>query len=137
MTNTEKKSTHEPDQETDRIARLVIGSAIEVHRHLGPGVLENIYEEALAVELSLQKIPFERQVGHEINYKGSEVGKYRLDLLVDRKLVVEIKAIEELTSIHEAQLIAYLTATKLQLGLLINFNTYRLSDGIRRLVSSL
>ena len=129
-------SNREPDFELDKLARAVIGAAIEVHRHLGPGFLESIYEEALAVELSLLAIPFARQVGMEICYKGGCVGQYRLDFLVDQRLVVEIKAVEGFTAVHEAQLLAYLKATKLHLGLLINFNTHRLRDGIKRLVFS-
>lgn len=127
---------HEPSVELDMLARRVIGAAIEVHRHLGPGFLESIYEEALAVELDLLAIPFARQVGMEICYKGGCVGQYRLDFLVDQRLVIEIKAIEGFTAVHEAQLLAYLKATKLHLGLLINFNTHRLRDGVRRLIFS-
>jgi GxxExxY protein len=126
----------EPDHDTDRLARSVIGAVIEVHRNLGPGFLESIYEEALAVELQHQNIPFERQAGRGVSYRGIDVGQYRMDFLVDRKRVVEIKAVEKLSNVHQAQLIAYLKATHLQLGLLINFNEYRLKNGIKRLVNS-
>jgi GxxExxY protein len=114
---------NEPDEELDRLAHEVIGAAIEVHRILGPGFLESVYEEALCVELRLLTIPFERQVPVPVIYKGVEIGQGRLDLLVRGKLVVEIKTVETLAPIHKAQAISYLKAIGLQLALLINFNT--------------
>ena len=122
----------EPDKRVDELAHAVIGAAIEVHRHLGPGFLENIYEEALCIEL--EAIPFERQKEISVLYKGRPIGKHRVDLLVGQSLMVELKAIEALAEIHTAQVISYLKATGLTLGLLINFNVSILKNGIQRVV---
>lgn len=124
----------EPDPELDGAARAVVDAAFEVHRILGPGFLESIYEEALAVELSLRAIPFRRQVPISLDYKGVPVGHARLDLLVADRLVIELKAVDSLASVHWAQVLSYLKATKLTLGLLINFNVPRLHLGIRRVI---
>ena len=118
----------------DSVAHDVIGAAIEVHRHLGPGYLESIYEEALCVELAGRGIRFERQLELGIDYKGKRIGKGRLDLLVENQLIVELKTVERLLPIHQAQVISYLKATSLQLGLLINFNNVVLKQGIKRVV---
>ncbi len=125
---------NEPRSEVDQLAHQVIGAAIEVHRVLGPGYLESVYEEALAVELELRGIAFARQVGMAVNYKGKMVGEGRLDFLVGRDLVVELKAVEALAPIHHAQVISYLKATGHSLGLLINFNVRVLKDGLQRIV---
>jgi GxxExxY protein len=122
----------EPDKRVDELAHAVIGAAIEVHRHLGPGFLENIYEEALCIEL--EAIPFERQKEISVLYKGRPIGKHRVDLLVGQSLMVELKTIEALAEIHTAQVISYLKATGLTLGLLINFNVSILKNGIQRVV---
>ena len=126
----------EPDKEVDDLAHRVIGAAIEVHRHLGPGYLESVYEEALAVELGLRGIPFERQKPVAVDYKGHSVGQGRLDLLVDDCLIVELKTVDTFVPIHRAQVISYLKTTGLCLGLLINFKVQRLKDGVRRVVLS-
>jgi GxxExxY protein len=126
----------EPDEELDRLAHEIIGAAIEVHRILGPGYLESIYEEALCIELKLRTISFERQAPVQIVYKGAAIGQGRLDLLVQGKLIVEIKTVETLAPIHKAQALSYLKATGLQLALLINFNAAVLKDGIKRIVRS-
>lgn len=126
----------EPSEEVDRLAYEVIGAAIEVHDHLGPGYLETVYEEALAVELGLRELPFERQKLFNLNYKGHAVGENRLDFLVDGALVVELKAVESFAPIHKAQTISYLKATGLDLGLLINFNVRVLKKGLKRVVST-
>ncbi len=126
----------EADSELNRLSEQVIGAAIEVHRELGPGFLESVYEEALCCELTTRKIAFGRQVVVAVNYKGVMVGENRLDLLVDKRLIVELKAVEEIEPIHRAQVISYLRATGLFLGLLINFNVPVLKDGIRRIVLS-
>ncbi len=116
----------------------MIGAAIEVHRALGPGLLESAYEECLCRELSLREVPFERQIHLPIEYKGLRLNcGYRLDLLVAGSVVVEVKAIESLAAIHEAQLLTYLKLTGCKVGLLINFNSPRLKAGIRRLVLGL
>ncbi|MEM9416373.1 MAG: GxxExxY protein [Planctomycetota bacterium] len=124
----------EPDQELDRLAHDVIGAAIEVHRALGPGYLEATYAKALAIELRIRGIAHSREAPVRLEYKGEPLGEGRLDLLVDSRLVVELKAVESLAPIHEAQVIAYLKATKHELGLLINFNTVVLRDGIKRII---
>jgi GxxExxY protein len=129
----------EPDAELDRIAHDVIGAAIEaieVHRILGPGFLERIYEDALCVELGMRAISFQRQAPVPVVYKGVAVGENRLDLLVQGQLVVEIKAIDTFAPIHRAQALSYLKATGYQLALLINFNVKFLKDGIKRVVNS-
>ena len=124
-----------PPAHLDAIARRVIGAAIEVHRHLGPGFLEAVYEEALAVELTLREIPFRRQRPLSVGYKGHDVGEGRPDFIVEDQLVVEVKAVASLAPIHKAQVISYLKAVDQQLGLLLNFKTYVLKDGgIRRVV---
>jgi GxxExxY protein len=128
------KTFIEPDKKADELAHAVIGAAIEVHRHLGPGFLESVYEEALCVELADRRIPFERQKEMHLLYKDREIGKHRIDLLVGESLIVELKTVEALAEIHQAQLISYLKATRLTLGLLVNFNVPILKNGIKRIV---
>ena len=124
----------EPDNRMDELAHAVIGAAIEVHRELGPGFLESVYEEALGIELAGRKISFERQKEINVIYKGHQIGRQRVDLLVGQALIVELKTVEELAEIHKAQVISYLKATGLPLGLLINFNVPVLKSGIQRIV---
>ena len=126
----------EPSRELDELAPKVIGAAIEVHRHLGSGYLESVYEEAVAIECGLRDIPFERQVPVSLDYKGHKVGEGRLDFLIGKKLLVELKAVETLILVHKAQAISYLKATGLHLALLINFNVLVLRAGIQRIVLS-
>ena len=126
----------EPSKKLDRLARVVVGAALEVHRHPGAGYLESVYEEALAVELGLRNIPYVRQKVFGVSYKEHEIGEGRLDPLVGDELLVELKAVEALAPIHKAQVISYLKATGLHLGLLINFNVPVLRDGIQRIVRS-
>jgi GxxExxY protein len=130
-------SRTEPGKEIDEIASGVIGAAIEVHKHLGPGYLESVYEESLAVELGLRGIAYHRQYSVPVRYKGVMVGEGRADLFVADHLIVELKAVETLLPIHRAQLISYLRGMVLPLGLLINFNVRVLRDGIQRIVYSL
>jgi GxxExxY protein len=124
----------EPSTELDELAYAVIGAAIEVHRLLGPGFLESVYEEALCVELTLRGIRFARQLPIGVQYKGQKVGEARLDLVVDDSLVVELKAVEGVAPIHVAQILSYLKATRLRLGLLISFNVTTLRRGIKRVI---
>ena len=124
----------EPPEELDRIARAVIGAAIEVHRQLGPGFLEAVYERALMVELTLRGIRVRRQVQLPLTYKGHPLPVTQLDLLVEDQLVVELKAIERFAPIHHSKLVSYLRAGGFQLGLLINFNVEQLKDGVRRVI---
>ena len=125
---------NEPGGDLDALAHRVIGAAIEVHRLLGPGFLEAVYEEALCVELMLRGVRFARQVPIGVGYKGHTVGEARLDLVVDERLVVELKAVENIAPIHVAQILSYLKATRAQLGLLITFNVTLLRRGIKRVV---
>jgi GxxExxY protein len=124
----------EPSQRVDDLAKQVIGAAIEVHRILGPGFLESVYEEALAVEFTLRGIPFERQKPISLIYKEKMVGDSRLDFLVGQELVLELKAIEIVHPIHAAKVISYLKMTGLDLGLVINFHVELLKDGVKRIV---
>lgn len=121
--------------EVDEASKKIIGAAIEVHRHLGPGLLESIYERALVHELQLQGVAVSRQVPVSVTYKDLTIEGQRLDLVVEPGVIVEIKAAERLAPIHEAQLISYLKATGLRLGLLINFNRELLKDGVKRMVN--
>ena len=120
-----------PSQE---LTGTVIGAAIEVHRVLGAGYLESVYESALAVELKLRRVSFERQKIISVSYKGHSIGESRLDFLIENTLVVELKAVANLTPLHEAQALSYLKATNNNLALLINFNVPLLKDGIKRIV---
>jgi len=123
------------DSELNRLTHAVIGAAIEVHRELGPGLLESVYENALAIELTRRQVPFSRQAIFQINYKKELVGEGRMDFLVANCLVVELKSIEELAPIHTAQVVSYLKSTHHRLGLLINFNVRVLKDAIRRIAN--
>jgi GxxExxY protein len=120
----------------NQLTGAVIGAAIEVHRVLGPGFLESVYQEALCVELRLRGISFRPQPVVAVNYKGQLVGEGRLDLLVANTLIVELKAVENLAPIHEAQVLSYLKMTNHPLALLINFNVPILKNGIRRIILS-
>ena len=118
----------------DPLTQRIIGCAIEVHRHLGAGLLEALYEEALAVEFGLQGLKFQRQVELPVEYKGKLIGQYRLDLLVEDAVVAEIKSVERYDPVFEAQLLTYMKLTGKQVGLLINFNSQLLKDGLKRFV---
>jgi len=114
----------------------VIGAAIEVHKALGPGLLESTYEECLCIELELRNISYERQKEIPIEYKGVHLNHaYRLDIVVPNKLIVELKACESLEPIHDAQLLTYLKLSGIKVGLLINFNVPVLKEGIKRLAN--
>ena len=124
----------EPDPELDRIAGRVVDAAFEVHRVLGPGFLESMYEEALSAELGLQGVAFERQVPIALTYKNVPIGHARLDFLVAARLVVELKAVAGVLPIHFAQVLSYLKAVDEPLGLIINFNVRALGRGIERVI---
>ena len=118
------------------LSHEVIGAAIEVHRLLGPGLLESVYELALCKELWLRRIKVDRQVSMPVSYKGYSLEcDVKLDLLIERNVVVEVKAVDKLISIHTAQLLTYLRLQNLWLGLLINFNVNSLRDGLRRVLN--
>ena len=121
-------------QELNELSGQILGAAIEVHRQIGPGLLESIYEVAFDHELQLRGLAVERQVPIAVKYKNIQIGGQRLDLLVEGEIIVELKAVEYLTPVHEAQILSYLKASGLRLGLLINFNMSRLIDGVQRFV---
>ena len=121
--------------ERDSLTESVIGLAIEVHRALGPGLLESAYQECLCYELKANGIAFGRQVALPVVYKSVKLDcGYRMDLVVDDRLVVELKTVERLLPIHEAQLLTYLRLSGIRTGLLLNFNTAVLKNGIKRMV---
>ncbi|MEO0114814.1 MAG: GxxExxY protein [candidate division WOR-3 bacterium] len=129
---TEKKNGY---PEID-LTKKIIAAAIEVHRILGLGLGEDVYEEAFTYELKLQGIPFERQKQISVPYKDIIAKTYQLDFLINNKVIVEIKAVSELNDFHKAQILSYLRAANLKVGLLINFNVKMLRTGIKRLISS-
>jgi GxxExxY protein len=124
------------DEATEALAQLVIGAAIEVHRVLGPGFPESVYRKSLHYELELRGIACQCEVPVPVIYKGRVVGEGRIDMLVEDKLILELKVVEQLNDVHKAQCIAYLVATGLQLALLINFNVDILRKGIRRVINT-
>jgi GxxExxY protein len=118
------------------LSHQIIGAAIEVHRLLGPGLLESVYELALCKELWLRRITVERQVNLPILYKGNPLEcSLKLDLLVDRRIIVEVKSVDKIGSIQKAQVLTYLRLRELWLGLLINFNVELLRDGVKRVLN--
>ena len=132
------KNTTAAAQDHNRITEAVIGAAMDVHRELGPGLLESAYEACLAYELAQRGFAAERQKEMPVTYRGIAIDcGYRMDLLVEGKVVVELKAIEALLPVHEAQLLSYLRLSGCRVGLLINFNTKMLKTGIRRVVNGL
>lgn len=126
----------EPDSRIDAIAYRVIGAALEMHRTLGPGFLESVYQAAFACELSRRRIRFEREKTVPLFYTGIRIGEHRLDFPVEESVVVELKTVEALNPVHTSQMISYLVATRLPIGLLINFHVPMLKDGITRIVLS-
>ena len=125
-------------EELDGLTEAIIGSAIEVHRALGPGLLESTYEMCLCRELSIRGLRFERQVAIPVEYKGVNLDcGYRADVVVEESVLLEIKAIDSLLSIHDAQLLSYLKLGGWKIGLLINFNVELLKHGLRRRVLGL
>jgi GxxExxY protein len=122
----------------NELSNEIIGAAIEVHRHLGPGLLESAYEQCLCRELSERGIPFQRQLPLPLQYKGMSLDcGYRLDIVVDNRVILELKAISALEPIHTAQVLTYLKLSGYKLGLLINFNVPALKHGIKRVVNNL
>lgn len=116
------------------ITERIIAAAIEVHSTLGPGLLEGVYEQALTYEFSLRGVDFERQKRIMLKYKGKSIGFHRIDFLIEKQVILEIKATNGISKIFQAQLLTYLRAMRKRVGLLINFNEERLKDGIKRLV---
>ncbi len=119
----------------EELSGKIRGAAIEVHRELGPGLLESAYEECLCFELTQLGIPFRRQVPLPVTYKGTQLNcDYKIDILVDDKILLELKSVDVLLPIHEAQILTYLKLSGCKLGLLINFNVPLMKDGIKRFV---
>lgn len=125
----------EPDREVDELVRRALDAAFEVYRETGPGLDESIYEAAMCRELELRGVPFQKQVIYAVYYKGTEIGSRRVDLLLGGRLIIEIKAAETLLPLHKAQLLTYLKISGHKLGLLINFNSPFLKEGIKRVVN--
>jgi GxxExxY protein len=124
--------------DVNKTTEAIIGAAIEVHRHLGPGLLESTYEECLCEELLLRKIPFKRQLALPVVYKTKKVDiGYRIDLLVNDEVIVELKTVESILPIHEAQTLTYMKLGGWKVGLILNFNVTILKNGIKRLVYKL
>ena len=124
--------------DVNKTTESIIGAAIEVHRHLGPGLLESAYEECLCEEFSIRKIPFKRQIALPVSYKSKKLDiGYRVDLLVKDEVVVELKTVESILPIHEAQTLTYMRLGGWQVGLILNFNVTVLKNGIKRLVYKL
>ena len=122
----------------NELSSKIIGAAIEVHKKLGPGLLESVYEECICHELSLRDISFERQKPLPVVYKGKKLDcGYRLDIVVEKAIIVELKSCEKIEPIHRAQVLTYLKLSGLNLGLLLNFNTPVMRDGIVRIVNEL
>jgi GxxExxY protein len=121
-------------EKNEILINKVIGAAIEVHQNLGPGFLESIYERALCHELQLQGIPFEKQVEIRVPYKEISIPGQRIDLIIDSFLILELKTVDKISPVHEAQLLSYLKSTELKVGLIINFKVKQLKSGIRRMV---
>ena len=122
------------DADLNLISEEIIGCAIEVHRVLGPGLLESVYETALCIELKTAAVEFKRQVGIPLYYKGELISEHRPDLIIADRIVVEIKSIARFDPIHTAVMLTYLKVAQLQLGLLLNFNTPHLRQGIKRVM---
>ena len=133
-----RKVAKDAKMDENEWSNKIIGACIEVHRALGPGLLESVYQECLAREFSLQEVPFQKEIAQSVTYKGvlMDCG-LRLDFLVDNQVIVELKAVEKLLPVHKAQTLTYLKLTGCKLGLLINFNVPVLKDGIERLVLDL
>lgn len=119
----------------EELSSKALQCAIEVHRNLGPGLLESTYEQCLAYELTLAKIPFKKEVGLPVEYKGIKLDcGYRIDFLLDGRMIVELKSVDQLHKIHHAQLLTYMKLAQVAVGLLINFNVVVLKQGVKRFV---
>ena len=121
------------DGETE-LTRRIIGCGLEVHRRLGPGLLENVYESALCIEMRAQGLSYERQVGIPLYYRGELISEHRPDLIVEKEVIVEVKSVERFSPLHWAQVLTYLRVSGLRVGLLLNFNSPTLRAGTRRIV---
>lgn len=118
----------------NKLSETIIKCAIEIHRNLGPGLLENVYQKAFCIELNMAGLNFENEKAIEIKYKDQMIGQFRLDILVENKIVVELKSVERNDPLFEAQILSYMKLGGYKLGLLINFNNKLLKEGIKRLI---
>lgn len=133
-----RKDAKVAKMDENELSNKIIGACIEVHKSLGPGLLENVYQECLAREFSLQQIPFQKELSKPVAYKGILMDcNLRLDFLVEQKVVVELKAVDRISPVHKAQVWTYLKLTECKLGLLVNFNVTVLKNGIERVVLGL
>jgi GxxExxY protein len=124
------------EKDRNNLSKIILDAAIEVHRHLGPGLLESVYEVCLCKELSNRNIAYERQVYLPVVYKEEKLNAdFRIDILVENEIIIELKAVDEIHPVHHAQLLTYLKLHDKRLGLLINFNTPKLVDGFKRLIN--
>ena len=121
-------------EELNKLSQKIIGCAIEVHRRLGPGLLESIYEKALCIELAFAGLKFERQKILSIKYRGKPLGEFKIDILVEKTIVLELKAVDRYDPVFKAQLLSYMKLGNYKLGLLINFNRNLLTDGVKRVI---
>lgn len=121
-------------QNDDPLTRKIIACAIEVHKRLGPGLLEKLYKEAMAIEMKLENLKVEKNVRVLVEYKGNPIGDYFIDLLVEDKVILELKSVERHDPVFEAQILSYMKLTGKKVGLLINFNSKMVKDGIKRFV---
>ena len=121
-------------EKLNHITEKIIACAIEVHKHLGPGLLESLYEKALCYEFKLNKIPFKNQLVVPITYKGQKLGEHRLDFLIEEQIIIELTAVDRQDPVFQAQLLSYLKITNNRLGLLINFNVPVLHKGVKRII---
>lgn len=133
--DTEKKvKKMKRSEKQDPLTYQIIGAGIEVHKVLGPGLLERVYEDAICIELAERKLQYERQKLINLQYKGHIIGDLVADLIIEERVIVELKAVERLLPVHTAQLMTYLKLTNLNLGLLMNFNIPVLTDGVKRII---
>jgi GxxExxY protein len=123
-------------EQINKLSGIILDCSIEVHRNLGPGLLESVYEVCLCKELSLKGITFQRQVLLPVNYKGEKLdADYRIDILVEDEIIIELKSVEQMNPVYDAQLLTYLKLADKKLGLLINFNVPKLIDGFKRMLN--
>ncbi|MFQ6678770.1 MAG: GxxExxY protein [Fidelibacterota bacterium] len=130
------KDAENIEMELNKITEKIIGCAIEVHKKLGPGLLESVYEKALCIELRIAGLKFERQKSLPVLYKNESIGEFKIDILVENKIVLELKSVERHDPIFEAQILSYMKLGNYPLGLLINFNSKLLKDGIKRFINN-
>ena len=128
------RGSESTERDLDFVTDKIIGCAITVHRHLGPGLLESIYESALCIELKESGLSFERQKSLPVLYRGQKIGDFRIDIVVEGQIVLELKSVERFDPVFEAQILSYMKLGHYKLGLLLNFNSKLLKDGLKRYI---